>query len=115
MAERKSSSSTGSTGPQVVTKDQWEQLGVHTVTLPSGARVKIRIPDLTLLLASDSVPEDLRGVALHEVSQAMAEAQSISRGEMPAPRELDFDQLRGMGNLHQYLISQTLVDPAMTP
>lgn len=50
----------------IVSKSKWAQRAVHRVTLPSGARVRIRIPDLSLLLAGDAVPDELRGVALEE-------------------------------------------------
>lgn len=111
--------------PQLVDKAGWRQLAVHEIQLPSGAWVKIRIPDLALLLAGDAVPERLRVVAL---SQVMDEIRGFSDddntgGAESAVEERDeeaeaakhLEALKRLAELHRWIVSQMLVEPRLTP
>src|SRR2546421_717747 len=66
----KTSSGRSKHGSEIVAKDAWGRLGIHTVQLWSGAWVRIRVPDLTLLLVGEAIPSglervvDARGVRL---------------------------------------------------
>ena len=62
---------TATADTDVTSKEAWAKRGVHRVTLPSGAVVHIRIPDLGLLLAADAVPEALRDIAMRAVVEAI--------------------------------------------
>lgn len=53
------------TTPDLVTSlDAWDKAGVHTPLLPTGVRVKIRIPDLGDMVESGEIPQHLLDVAL---------------------------------------------------
>lgn len=43
---------------------EWAAAGEHEVTLPTGRRVKVRLPTAQELLRSDSLPKDLRAAVL---------------------------------------------------
>lgn len=104
---------------QPTSKAAWAQRSVHTVTCPSGAVVRIRIPDLSMLLAQDAVPDRLRAVALQKVSEAFAEALRTpvadpAEGEEPSAPTLDVEALKELAELHQWLVTQMLVEPELT-
>lgn len=97
------------------TAAQWKKLGIHTITLPSGFVCKIRIPDLTLLLAAQAVPEDLRAVAYEEITTALRTQASIAaRRDPELPTELAPERLENLEELNRFLVSQALVEPKMT-
>ena len=103
----------------IVSPEEWAQLAHHTITLPSGARVKVRIPDLTLLIAQDAVPEKLRGVALREVLAAMgaltAKPDASEEAAEAAAPLFDAEKIRTLAELHFFLVSEMLVEPKLTP
>lgn len=94
---------------------QWNELGVHEITLPSGAVVKVRIPDLSLLIAGDAVPESLRGIALEQLMGAVV-AMKLDAGEnVDQPKvSLDREKIGQLADLHFFLISAMLVEPEIT-
>lgn len=51
----------------------WKRQAVHTVTLPSGAVADIRIPDITGLIESGAIPNDLLDAALGQVNRQPGE------------------------------------------
>jgi hypothetical protein len=105
------------TQPSTTGLAAWRKLGVHTVHLPSGAVVKIRIPDLSVLVAGEAVPEDLRAVALASVRQAMK--QALTKGDdAEAEDEAEeisdealLEQMQGLAGLNRFLVSYSLVEP----
>lgn len=100
----------------IVTPAEWAELAVHTVTLPSRARVKVRIPDLSLLIANDAVPENLRGAALEELMGTMAalQAPAAADGSDPERPRIDKEKIQQLASLHFFLVSEMLVEPALT-
>jgi hypothetical protein len=103
--------------PAVTSKDAWEALGIHTITLPSGAVVDIRIPDLSLLLAGDAVPEQLRGAALQEIVTAFSSAkgdEEARAAEAMGKLATDPEGLNQLVDLYRWLVTVTLVDPVIT-
>lgn len=103
----------------VATKEQWAARAVHEVTLYSGAVVKIRIPDLTTLLAGDAVPEELKGIAVGHVISELREATAdpAPAGETNVTPEsgLSDELLERVTSLHRWLVSKMLVDPQLSP
>lgn len=99
------------TRPEVTSKEAWGQLGTHTVTLPSGAVVKIRLPDLTLLLAGDAVPDHLRTVALDEIANALNLRTSA---ELETAGTVTTERISGLAELQRFMVSQMLVEPKFT-
>ena len=56
------------------TKTAWVNQGDHTVTLPSGARVGIRIPDLPTLIEAGDLPQTLLDAAIGYATGDAADA-----------------------------------------
>lgn len=94
--------------------------GPHLVTLPSGATVRIIIPDENVLLANGRLPDQLRETALlcaahpdggegfmHELSVAAA----IEDERRAAVRSFIEDGLE----LRNHLVAAMLVEPEVTP
>ncbi len=100
--------------PQIVSKAKWAGLAVHTVTLPSGAVVRIKIPDLSLLLAGGAVPDRLRTVALRQLTEDIRDAQASPAAVDAPPIEIDEEHLVGLAELTRWLVAQTLVEPEVT-
>lgn len=101
----------------IVTPEGWAKLAVHTVTLPSRARVKVRIPDLSLLIAHDAIPENLRGAALQKLMQDFAELQqpaAPAEGEQAERPSIDKEKIQQLASLHFFLVSEMLVEPKLT-
>lgn len=104
-----------------ISKQAWAQLAVHTITCPTGAVVRIRIPDLAMLLAGDAVPDHLRATALELI---MAEIRGPQPAAVPAETQLtepdeqrqqrDLETIKEVSELHLWLIAQMLLEPAYT-
>lgn len=105
--------------PSPVTKAGWGKLGIHRVTLPSSAVVRLRIPSLTDLLLIDGLPNDLNTLAqrwiVTEAMQGHPNAQPLFH-EDPETGLPNFtkDDLEHLDELTVRLISIALVEPAMT-
>lgn len=93
-----------STVAKPVTKSVWKKAGVHTVTLPSGAVVDIRIPNLAQMAKAGQLDNDLLAYAVPDQDTA----------EEPSPEEKKAD-LTKLADFHAWLVSTTLVDPKLTP
>lgn len=98
-------------------KTQWAKLAVHTIQLPSGAWVQIRIPDLTILLLGDAVPEGLRGVALEQVFEDIRSTIAPDTEETKAEpdEEERMNALRRLTELQRWLVVQMVIDPKLEP
>lgn len=96
--------------PTTTSAAAWQRLGVHMITLPSGAVVKIRLPDLAILLAGEAVPQELRDVAFEEIRTAI----SAEAGTQQQPQQLDAERLRRVADLNRFLVSEMLVEPKMS-
>lgn len=107
--------------PSAGSKAAWGKLGVHTVTCPSGMTVKMRIPNLQLLIRQDRIPGKLMEVALREsLGQPIldqvrggGEAGNGSVGD-------DFDlekakELISQGfEFQRWLVTEAVVEPKVT-
>lgn len=97
----------------LTTKEAWAARGVHEVTLYSGARVKIRIPDLARLLKHDLLPEGLRGVALRQAFGQL-EMGGGSSPDVPPPTDADrYKTAKELAELMDWLLLDMLVDPVL--
>lgn len=102
---------------QIVSKEKWSNLAIHTVTLPSSAVVKIKIPDLSLLLAGGAVPERLKTVAIRDLSDRIRalSGQSVEDvGEAETDPGLDEQEIADLVDLTRWLVMTTLVEPQVT-
>lgn len=90
----------------VATKSAWKKAGVHTVKLPSGVSVKIRIPNLAKMAQSGELDNDLLQYAVPDLPK--------EETEEPTPEQKK-ENLTKLAKFHQWLVSQTLVEPALSP
>lgn len=95
---------------KAVSKAVWKKSGVHTVTLPSGAVVDIRIPNLAQMAKAGELDNDLLSAAVPDGAAAApgAEATELSVEEKRA-------NLTKLADFHAWLVSITLVEPKLTP
>lgn len=89
-------------------KTAWKKAGVHTVTLPSGAVVDIRIPNLPQMAKNGELDNELLQYAVPNPD-----------AEGDAPEELTPEKkkenLTKLADFHAWLVSTTLVDPKLAP
>jgi len=86
----------------VGSKTAWKKAGVHTgVVLPSGFVISVKIPNLPALAESGSIPNELVDLAV------------AMQGDDPPP--VDSDALTKLSELQSFLVSKTVVEPAITP
>ena len=95
-------SQTGNT----TSKSAWKKAGVHTVRLPSGVYVKIRIPNLAQMAQAGELDNDLLQYAVPKLP--------ADPDKEPSPEQKK-ENLTKLANFHQWLVSKTLVDPALSP
>lgn len=95
-----------STTPSTTSKSAWKKAGVHTVTLPTGAVVKIRIPNLAQMAQAGELDNDLLQYAVPSLPE--------NPEEEPSPEQKK-ENLTKLANFHQWLVSKTLVEPTLSP
>jgi hypothetical protein len=82
--------------------DTWKAKSLHTIPLPSGAEVSIRLPNVSKMVIGGDFPNALRDIALREL-------QGLDRGE------LTMEQLEAAVTFGNYVVCATVVDPKLTP
>lgn len=92
--------STAEAQPKTSSKTAWKQASAHSVTLPSGTVVKIKVPNLPALVKAGAVPNELIEVA---VQQADPE------------RKVTVEDIRAEADFNRFLVSVTLIDPKIEP
>ena len=105
--------------PDFTPADVWRQKAIHTVTTPSGAVLRIRIPGIGTLLENGDLPDYLYGIALLDISHPDGAAGALREmvddvlleGEK---RTVVLDQVRKLGEYQRRLVAAALVDPALT-
>lgn len=95
-------------------KEAWGKKAVHVVTCPSGMEVKIRIPNLGLLLEGDALPQTLRNAALTELVDPVAAKVARASAEGSAAPAVSLDEVKELYDLHKWLVVQTVVEPTLT-
>lgn len=93
------------TAPKPTSKSAWKKAGVHTVTLPSGAVVDIRIPNLAQMAKVGELDNELLQYAIPDLP--------ADEAEEPSPEQKKVN-LTKLANFHIWLVSKTLVDPKLT-
>lgn len=82
-----------------VSKGAWKKAGTHTVTLPSGAVVDIRIPNLTAMAKSGQLPNSLLELVANKESESKLTAK---------------EELEKLDEFHRFLVPLTVVEPSIT-
>lgn len=99
----------------VASKAAWAKRAVHLIQLPSGVWVKIKIPDLTILLVGDAIPESLRGAALSQVFEDIAKhVAPPAEGDAEPDEEGRMAALKNLSELQRWLVLQMVQEPALT-
>jgi hypothetical protein len=93
------------TKPKVATAEEWggsakkDGAGVHYPLLPSGVRVKFRIPDLPELIAAGNLPNELVDVAI-----------KVAQGNKEVSREAIDQQPK----FYRFVIENAVLEPPIT-
>lgn len=77
----------------------WQARGLHTITCPSGQRLRIRIPGIATLLEHGDLPDELIEIALLEVSRSDGAAGAIAEEIQNIPTDATDARLE---RLHQF-------------
>lgn len=92
----------------MTTKLDWQSAKVHTVTLPSGIKVDITIPDLAAMAKAGELDNDL-------IQYAIPSAKDIAEEPEELTTEQKKENLSKLADFHSWLVSITVVDPMLTP
>jgi len=108
---------TQSPANSTTSKEAWVKRGIHRVTLPSGAVVKIKFPDLSRMLRNDALPENLRAIALRQAFNDLdmeTPAGPMTDAQRKEQEEERLKLAREVVEMVDALIMEMLVDPVMT-
>lgn len=79
----------------------WKAQSIHTIPLPSGAVVSVRLPNVSKMVLGAEFPNALRDVALREL-------QGLDRGE------LSMEQLEAAVTFGNYVVVAMVLDPVLS-
>lgn len=89
----------------LVTVGNWKARSVHTVTLPSGAVVKITVPNLIAMVKSNRIPNELLPVVVGKDPNAVG---------TPEGQAAAIEELKETAAFDEYIIPLTVVEPTIT-
>lgn len=104
--------------PDFTPADVWRQKAIHTVTAPSGAVLRIRIPGIATLLENGDLPDHLIGLALLDISKPEGAASALR--EMlddildESRRVKVVEEVAKFAEYQRRIIAAALVEPALT-
>lgn len=108
----------GTAPPDLTPPDVWRQKAVHTVTGPSGATVKIRIPGIGTLLEAGELPHHLVAIALLDISHRDGAAAALRKLLDDVlddeKREELLGEVKKLGEYQRRLVAAALIEPALT-
>ena len=108
----------GSSPPDATPVDVWRELAVHTITVPSGATVKIRIPGIGTILAGGELPHQLVRLALLDLSSPKGAAHALRQLLEDIVDDEKRDQLlEETTRFREYqchLVASALLEPTLT-
>jgi len=97
----------------------WQARSVHTITCPSGQRIRIRIPGIATLLEHGDLPDDLTEIALLELSAvngATGElAQQLASSSTNGNRAEILERVRQYGQFQRELVRAAVVAVESAP
>jgi hypothetical protein len=101
--------------PDITPPDVWRQKAIHTVTGPSGATFRIRIPGIGTLLEAGELPHHLVGLALLDISHregaAAALRQMMDDVLSETRREELLAEVRKLGEYQRRIVAAAMVEP----
>lgn len=89
----------------LVTAEGWKARSVHTVTLPSGARVKITVPNLIAMVKSNRIPNELLPIVVGKDPNAVG---------TPEGQAAAIEELKETAAFDEFIIPLTVVSPTIT-
>jgi hypothetical protein len=102
-------------------KDQWKRAAVHTITLPSGAVVNIKLPDLAALIKGGQIPNPLLEIAQKIGSgepvtapEGKAEGEEGEQSQEDEKTKANAELIGQIGEFHAFLVEQTVHAPEVT-
>lgn len=90
----------------------WQARTIHTITLPSGQTVRMRLPGVATILEYGDLPDDLIGMAVAEITRDGGAAVLVT--EAAPDREATLTRLREFTGFQRHLVAAALVEPALT-
>jgi hypothetical protein len=97
----------------------WQARALHTITLPSGQRVKIRIPGIATLLEHGDLPEDLAELALLELTSeggaTAALAGELAQASENGARAAVLERIARYGEFQRNLVCAAVVAVETAP
>lgn len=109
MAKTSSTSSTSAASPSLAA---WQARATHEITLPSGQRVRIRIPGIATLLEHGDLPDDLVELALLELTTdggaTAALAADLAAASENGAREKALERIAHYGAFQKALVCKAL-------
>lgn len=90
----------------------WQARATHTITLPSGQRVQIRVVGIGTLLEKGDLPEDLLEIAVLELTSeggATAALASDLAGAENGNREKAMERIASYGEFQRHLVCSAVV------
>lgn len=81
--------------PATTSKTAWKKANVHTITLPSGTVVKIKLPNLPEMIKGGSFPNALIPIAVKRIQE----------------EEITADKIIELAEYHRFLVHVMLIDP----
>lgn len=91
-------------------KTQWKGKSVHTITLPSGASVDIKLPDLAAMIKGGQIPN-----ALLDVAQKVGSGQPLNEAAPDGEDGVSKELIGQISDFHAFLVSKTVQSPTVTP
>lgn len=91
----------------------WQARAVHTITLPSGMQVRIRIPGVATILEHGDLPDDLAELALAEITRADGAAGHVAEKAGDADSDTLKRLVSDFGRFQRHLVAAALVEPAL--
>jgi hypothetical protein len=97
------------------TKEGWKQAAVHTITLPSGYSVNIKLPDLAALIKGGQIPNPLLEIAQKiGAGEPVTAPEGNSDGEGAEKARASTELIGQIGEFHAFLVEQTVIAPTVT-
>lgn len=80
---------------QTASKAAWQKANAHTITLPSGTVVKIKLPNLPEMIKAGQFPNQLLSIAIKRVQE----------------EEITADKIKELADYHRFIVHTMLIAP----
>ena len=109
-------------GSSAASLSAWQRRAVHSITCPSGQKVKIRIPGIATLLEHGDLPEDLFLIATAELTDTVTgpgiDGPSVIPGSVQWVAKADqaeqLERIKTFAAFQRQLVAAALVEPALS-